>query len=133
VSIYSSKLLLVDNLSKGFDLYELPRSSPSYSFAVPNKKKCVKDGAFAEKASAIVCGTDHGQVYVFSTASSTPMQILRAAGKTVEIQAIGVRHDGIYFPKKAEHQNRRLRHLKLTSLQVVALLRCPKSLYGRSR
>jgi hypothetical protein len=87
-------LLLVDNLSKGFDLYELPRSSPSYTFAVPNKKKCVKDGAFAEQASTIVCGSDHGKVYVFSTASSVPAQVLTAAGRTVEVQAIGVRHDG---------------------------------------
>lgn len=92
-------MLLVDNLSKGFDLYELPRSSPSYTFAVPNKKKCVKDGTFAEKASAIVCGTDHGKVYIFSTGSSDPMQILIAAGKTVEVQAIGVRHDSIYLKK----------------------------------
>jgi hypothetical protein len=73
-------------------LYDLPRSSPSYTFAVPNKKKCVKDGAFAERASAVVCGTDNGKVYVFSTASSIPTQILTAAGKTVEVQAIGVRH-----------------------------------------
>ena len=100
MSIYSGKTLLVDNLSKGFDLYDLPRSSPSYTFAVPNKKKCVKDGAFAEKASTIVCGTDHGQIYVFSTASSLPTQILTAAEKTVEVQAIGVRHEGICFQKK---------------------------------
>ena len=81
-------------------MYDLPRSSPSYTFPVPNKKKCVIDGAFTEQASAIVCGSDHGQVYVFSTASSVPMQILTAAGKTVEVQAIGVRHDGIYFREK---------------------------------
>ena len=97
-------MLLVDNLSKGFDLYNLPRSSPSYTFAVPNKKKCVKDGAFAEKASAIVCGTDHGRIYVFSTASSVPTQILTVTGKTVEVQAIGVRRDGICFQKITEHQ-----------------------------
>ena len=99
VSIYCGKLLLVDNLSKGFDLYNLPRSSPSYTFAVPNKKSCVKDGIFAEKASAIVCGTDHGKVYVFSTATSDPIQILIAAGKTVEVQVIGVSHDNICFKK----------------------------------
>jgi hypothetical protein len=96
-SIYSGKLL-VDNLSKGFDLYDLPRSSPSYTFTVPNKKKCVKDGAFAEQASAILCGTDHGKVYVFSTASSIPVQVLTAAGRTIEVQAIGVCHDSL-LPK----------------------------------
>ncbi|KAF8879904.1 hypothetical protein CPB84DRAFT_1751062 [Gymnopilus junonius] len=53
------------------------------------KKKCVKDGAFAEQASAIVCGSDHGKVYVFSMSSSTPIQVLVPARKTVEVQAIG--------------------------------------------
>jgi hypothetical protein len=81
-------------------LYDLPRSSPSCTFAVPNEKKCVKDGAFAEKASTIVCGTDHGKVFVFSMESSVPVQVLTAARKTVEVQAIGVRHDGICFQKK---------------------------------
>ncbi|KDR79751.1 hypothetical protein GALMADRAFT_136362 [Galerina marginata CBS 339.88] len=84
----SGKLLLVDNLSRGFDLYNLPRSSPSYTFAVPTKKKCVKDGAFAEQASAIVCSSDHGKVYVFSMASSSPIQVLKSASKHVEVQAI---------------------------------------------
>jgi hypothetical protein len=129
----SGKLLLVDNLSKGFDLYDLPRSSPSYAFAVPSKKKCVKDGAFAEQASAIVCGSDHGKVYVFSTASSNPIQVLAPAGKRVEIQAIGVRRDNIYFLNVSEHQSRQPRPPRLILLQVVVLLGCPRLLYGKNR
>lgn len=95
--------LLIDNLSKGFDLYDLPRSSPSQTFYAPSVKRCVKDGAFAEKASAIVCGSDHGKVYIFTKSSSDPIQVLSAAGKTVDVQAISVRKYQNQCPRHSLH------------------------------
>jgi hypothetical protein len=85
------KLLLIENLSKGFDLYDLPRSSPSYTFAIPTTKRCIKAGVFAEESSVVVCGSDHGKVYVFSTASPIPLQILKQAGGLTAIQTLDVR------------------------------------------
>src|SRR5277367_6271599 len=84
------KSLLVDNISKGFDLYDLPRSSPSYTFAVPGKKRCVKVGAFAEDSSIIACGSDHGKMYIFSTASPVPLQIMSQSSRWTPIQALDV-------------------------------------------
>ncbi|KAF8817372.1 WD40 repeat-like protein, partial [Phlegmacium glaucopus] len=82
------KLLLVDNLSKGFDLYDLPQSSPSYTFAIPTKKRCIKVGVFAEDSSIVACGSDHGKIYIFSTALPIPLQIIRQAGHLTAIQAL---------------------------------------------
>jgi hypothetical protein len=86
----------VENLSKGFDLYDLPRSSPSYTFQTPTNKRCVKDGVFAEETTVAVCGSDHGRIYVFSTASPDPVQIIKQANRKVEIQAIAVK-SSIFF------------------------------------
>lgn len=84
------RLLLVDNLSKGFDLYDLPRSSPSYTFAVPVRKRCVKVGVFAEDSSIIACGSNHGKIYIYSTASPVPLQIMGQSSWWTPIQALGV-------------------------------------------
>lgn len=85
------KQLLIENLSKGFDLYDLPRSSPSYTFAIPTTKRCIKAGVFAEDSSIVVCGSDHGRIYIFSTASPIPLQIIRQGGSSTAIQALDVR------------------------------------------
>ena len=91
VSICSrERLLLVENLSKGFDLYDLPRLLPSFTFVVPTNKRCIKAGVFAEDSSIVVCGSDHGKVYVFSTASPVPLQIKRQASRWTNIQALDV-------------------------------------------
>lgn len=87
------RLLLVETLHKGVDLYELPGSSPLCTFTVPSKyRRCTKDVEFAECATAIVTGSDHGAIYIFSTDRPEPTQILRQAGPRSLIQAIDVRH-----------------------------------------
>ena len=83
--------MLVENLSKGFNLYDLPRSSPSYTFQMPTKKRCIKDGVFAEETTVAVCGSDHGRIYVFYMASPDPVQIIKQANRKVEIQTIAVK------------------------------------------
>ena len=85
------KSLLVENLSKGFDLYDLPRSSPSYTFQTPTRKRCIKDGVFADKSTVVACRSDHGKIYVFSTASPDPVQVIKQANNRVEVQAVAVR------------------------------------------
>jgi hypothetical protein len=72
-------------------LYDLPRSSPSYTFQTPSKKRCVKDGVFAEESTVVICGSDHGKIYVFSTASPDPVQVIKQANGKVEIQTVAVR------------------------------------------
>jgi hypothetical protein len=71
-------------------LYELPRSSPVCTYPIPTKKRCVKDGTFAENDDLIVCGSDHGKVYLFALDSSEPIQILHQAGSKADVQAIDV-------------------------------------------
>jgi hypothetical protein len=72
-------------------------------FAVPNKKKCVKDGAFAERASAIVCGTDHGQVLCFFYCIIHPNADLDGCGENGRSSGYWCRYDGICFQKITEH------------------------------
>lgn len=87
---YRDRLLLVDNLATGFDLYDFPRSSPSFTFRVPMAKRSIKSAVFAEQASVVICGSDHGKIYIFSTGSSEPMQVIKHGGGTTEIQALRV-------------------------------------------
>src|ERR1700678_2011023 len=85
------KSLLVENLSKGFDLYDLPLSLPSYTFQTPTRKRCIKDGVFVEESTVVACGSDHGKIYIFSMASSDLVQVIKQANNRVEVQAVAVR------------------------------------------
>jgi len=76
------RLLLIENLSKGIDLYDLPRSAPACTFPVPTKKRYTKDCIFAE-------GT-HGLVYIFSIDHSEPVQILKQCGMSTLVQTLDV-------------------------------------------
>jgi len=58
---------------------------------MPTKKRYVKDGVFAEESTVAICGSDHGKVYVFSTGSPDPVQVIKQASRKVEIQTIAVR------------------------------------------
>ena len=82
--------MLVENLSKGFDLYDLPHSSPSYTFQTPTRKRCIKDGVFVEESTVVACRSNHGKIYVFSLASPDPVQVIKQANKRVEVQAVAV-------------------------------------------
>ena len=84
------KLLLVKNISKGFNLYDLPQLSPSYTFPILTKKRCVKARVFAEDSSLVACGSDHGKIYMFLTASPVPLQIMGQASHWTPIQALDV-------------------------------------------
>ena len=81
--------LLIDNMTDGFDLYSVNCPAPIRSFPVRSTKKYVKGGISAEGGRTIVCGSDHGRVYVFTVADAKPKQEL-LHGKQM-IQAVAVR------------------------------------------
>jgi len=78
------------NMTNGFDLYSLFRTSPSKSFVVPTTKKLVKNGVFGEKGHTVITGSDHGKVYVFAVNKTEPIQRLEHGRKDVMIQAVEV-------------------------------------------
>ena len=89
------KWLLVDNLAKGFDLYQYPHSSPTDSFATPRVECCVQEAAFLEDESAFASGSDHGKIYIFSLKSSSQcLQMLKQGGKKTMIQVVDVSYNG---------------------------------------
>jgi hypothetical protein len=77
----------------GFDLYRYPanRLAPIRTFSVSSTKKYIKGGVFAAGGRAVVCGSDHGKVYVFPIAETKPKQELFHGNGTQMIQAVSVR------------------------------------------
>ncbi|CAA7270443.1 unnamed protein product [Cyclocybe aegerita] len=70
---------IIDNMKTGFDLYTPNRTAPARSF---------DQGVFAEKGKVAVCGSDHGNVYVFGVTSTEPQQILKHGRKEEMIQTV---------------------------------------------
>ena len=87
------KNILIDNMTNGFDLYSATRTTPLRSFYIETSRKYVKKGVFGEKGSIVICGSDHGKVYVFGTNKGETLQTLKH-GKGGLIQTVEVR---IYF------------------------------------
>jgi hypothetical protein len=81
---------LVDNMTDGFDLYNLSRTVPSKSFVVPTTKQFTKKGVFGEKGNTVVTGSDHGKVYVFAVNKKESIQRLEHRRESVMIQAVEV-------------------------------------------
>jgi hypothetical protein len=78
-------------MSNGFDLYPANRTTPTRTFKVDTHRRFVKAGVFAEMGRAVVCGSDHGKVYIFGTDDQKPSQILRHGSAEHMIQAVEVR------------------------------------------
>jgi hypothetical protein len=76
----SQKFILLDNLTAGFDLYNMARTSPVRTFSIPTTRRYVKKGVFAEQASAVVCASDHGLLYIFRSNSEELIQTLHHDG-----------------------------------------------------
>jgi hypothetical protein len=83
--------LLVDNLTKGFDLYDFPQSSPSDSFAIPRERAFVQEAIFLEDETAIACGSDHGYIYTFSVGTTKCLQKIRHGSCKSLVQVLTVR------------------------------------------
>ena len=84
------ELLLVDNLVKGFDLYQYPRTSPSDSFNIPREDAFIQEAVFLENANSIACGSDHGKIYLFSLETTKCTQKLSHGARKSTIQILDV-------------------------------------------
>jgi hypothetical protein len=85
--------MLIDNLTKGFDLYTYPHSSPSDSFPIAQDKAFIQQGVFLEDETSVVCGSDHGDIYIYSLGTSKCLQKLRHGSRKTKIQVLNVRPD----------------------------------------
>ena len=78
--------LVIDNLMEGFDVYTTHRMGVARRLTVPPHRRgfFIRGVAFGESAQVIVCGSDHGFVYVFSTKPSGETQtLIHAEGMTL--------------------------------------------------
>jgi hypothetical protein len=97
--------ILVDNMTDGFDLYNLPRTTPSRSFVVPTAKHFAKKGVFGEKGNTVVTGSDHGNVYVFTVNKTEPIQRLEHGREQVMIQTVEVMFPIYWSRPVAQHHS----------------------------
>jgi len=86
-----STRLLVDNLAKGFDLYDFPQSSPSDSFMIPRERAFVQEAVFLEDETMIACGSDHGRIYTFSVGTTKCLQKIKHGSYKSLVQVLAVR------------------------------------------
>ncbi|KAK2465177.1 hypothetical protein APHAL10511_002808 [Amanita phalloides] len=95
---HKGRQLVIDNLTEGFDIYTTSRmTSVVRRLRVPQQRRgyFIRGVAFGEAAQAIMCGSDHGTIYVFAAKPSDEMQTLvHAEGRLV--QAI----DTVSLPRK---------------------------------
>ncbi|KAM6490444.1 WD40-repeat-containing domain protein [Amanita muscaria] len=84
------RYILIDNLVEGFDIYVLNRPAPIRKFYVPPQRRGLytRGVAFGEGSNTMMCGSDHGSVYIYDIKSSTQLQtLMHEEGRLV--QAIG--------------------------------------------
>jgi hypothetical protein len=79
-------------MTTGFDLYGINRTAPKQTFLVQNSRRFVKNGIFGENGNTIVCGSDHGRVYIFDVngRGDRAIQVLEHRSSNALIQAIAV-------------------------------------------
>ena len=59
-------IFILDDTNQGVGLYKMSTCERIKTFDVPTKVACrVRTVAFHDQLTAVVCGSDHGQVYVF--------------------------------------------------------------------
>jgi hypothetical protein len=82
---------VVDNGKGGFDVHNLDSGGLLYSLDTGKPiQRVPKRALFAEESKTIVCGSDHGAVYIFGHKQSEPLQVLKHAEGGL-VQAIAVR------------------------------------------
>lgn len=84
---------MVDNGKGGFDLHHL--DSGVYIRTLFTRKptrRVPKQAVFAEVSKGVVCGSDHGSIYVFGRKGSEPLQILQHAADAL-VQTVTVYED----------------------------------------
>ncbi|KAF5328350.1 hypothetical protein D9619_013347 [Psilocybe cf. subviscida] len=84
----NGNMVLVDNLVDGFDLYTFPGLEHFEYLEIPRCEAYLHSGTFAEGSNVTACGSDHGQVYLFSTTTGKYIEKLHIGTKTSIIQAV---------------------------------------------
>ena len=92
------KNIVIDNITTGFDVYPIYRSTPLHSFEVPTTRKYVKMAVFGEKGSVVVGGSDHGKVYIFDLKAPQITRTITHGNPTSLIQVVTVRREKLLFP-----------------------------------
>ncbi|KZT31618.1 WD40 repeat-like protein [Sistotremastrum suecicum HHB10207 ss-3] len=89
-SASTKRLVLVDNLDKGFTLYRFPTMGLVRHFSAPSSLPwlLIKHVVFAESDTLVVGGSDNGKVHVFDLPSSRTVQVLSHGRCKDAIQAI---------------------------------------------
>jgi hypothetical protein len=93
---HSQKNIVIDNITTGFDVYPIHRSTPIHSFEVPTARKFVKMAVFGEQGSIVAGGSDHGKVYIFDLKAPQITQAIIHGNPTSLIQAVAVRRENPY-------------------------------------
>lgn len=72
------RYILIDNMVEGFDVYAMNRSTLARRFYVPHQRRALhsRGTMFGEAARVIMCGSDHGLIYIFDLKSSIQLQTL---------------------------------------------------------
>lgn len=117
-------------MADGFDLYSANRPAPIRSFLVRSTKKYIKGGVFAEGGRAIVCGSDHGKVYVFAIADTKPKQELVHGNRKQMIQTVSVRQRHCLGRNRFSHLIRPTLHPTSIRLLLVPPMESVISIYG---
>lgn len=74
-------LLVTHNLTQGhFQLHRFPGTLAEAISGVTSARRRTIQGIFAEEGKIIVCGSDHGTVYVVDTATREILQKLSGSG-----------------------------------------------------
>ena len=57
--------VIVNDVSQGIALYKLLGTERLKTFNVPHMERRSRNVAFHDGASTVICGSDHGKVYIF--------------------------------------------------------------------
>lgn len=79
----NKRLVVVDNVSDGIDIYNLDTAEYMATFLIPKTSADVfaKTVAFADQSRAVVGGSDHGIVYIFDRKTGHVIRSLKYAKK----------------------------------------------------
>ncbi|KAG5331196.1 hypothetical protein C0989_008324, partial [Termitomyces sp. Mn162] len=87
-------LLFTHNLTQGhFQLHRFPGTPAKAIPGVTSTRRRIIQGVFAEEGKIIVCGSDHGTVYVVDTATREILQKLSGSG-LMQVIAVAKHEDG---------------------------------------
>ena len=88
------QFVVIDNISNGFDLWDMATGAHLRMFPTGTPTRYLpRQVTFAERAKAVVGGSDHGAVYVFDRRTGTPLDVLHHT-ETGLVQTITVSDPG---------------------------------------